>query len=115
MNLFMEHVLRGVEIIGVQDADDIARGHGKALVHGIVDALVGFTDIAHASLETRLILADQIQGAILRGPVDDDVLIILTGLAEDALHGVTEGALTVIGGGDDGYLHFAVRLLRISS
>ena len=101
----LQHIVGRKEIIGVEDADDIARGHGKAFVHRIVDALVGFTDPTHTPTKARFVFTDDIEGAILRSPVDDDVLEVLEGLREDAVHRVAQGALRIIGGGDDGDLH----------
>ena len=50
-------------------------------------------------------LADDIEGSILRGSIDDDVLEVLESLVEDALHRITEGALRIIGRCYDGQFH----------
>ena len=98
----LQYIIRSKEIVRIKNTNNIASSHRKALVHSVVDAFVGFADIAHLPLKTRFVLTDDIEGCILRGSIDNNVLEVLEGLTEDALHRVTKGALRIVGRCYDG-------------
>lgn len=96
----MGHALKdlivGVKIIGIEDADNVTRGEGDALVHGVVDAVVGFGDY-FGNVRER---ADCFQGGILGTAVDDDVLDG-DGLGLHASQAGGDEGGAVVGGGDE--------------
>lgn len=72
----------GEEVIGVEDADDVAGGHCDAFVHGVVDAAVGFADVAQTALVERLKLTDDVHCVVCGGAVDYDVLDLCVSLSQ---------------------------------
>ena len=91
-----------IGVIRVQPCQDLARGHGKALVNGIGLPLVFFADEGHPVF----VSPDNIQGTISGPPIHNDVLQIkLSTLVKYALNGSLDKFPLIQGGGDYGYLH----------
>ncbi len=96
------HLLQGVVLVeavaGIEEAHVVARGQCQSLVHGVVQAVVGLADEAcHAFL----VAADDAEGLVGGGTVDDDVFHVVVGLRDDALQGVFDGGFGVVADGDD--------------
>ena len=83
----------GVEFVtGVEEDDVVAFGLGNGFVHGIVNAIVGFSDEAYGVGVTGVAVAldvalDLAHGAVLRAAVDDEVFYGYVGLRCDAEEG----------------------------
>ena len=99
----VHHIRRNQAVPAVQDLDILPRRHPDALVHGIVDALVGFGNPLQAVAEGRCQAFDDSHAFIRAGAVHDDVFIIRPGLREDALHRLLQTGRVVAVDGDDGH------------
>ena len=80
----------GEDVVGVQEADDVASGHLPTLVHAVVDALVGFTDPFGVLGKAGMLggeLFEQLAGSVAGASVDDDVLDVRIRLSKHALDG----------------------------
>lgn len=97
-----------VVIIGIQETYNVARSHGDALVHGVVDAIVLLRNPAHASLVFFGILADDFHGVVAATTVHNDVLHIGMSLAKHAFEGVANSGRAVEAGCDDSDFHGSV-------
>ena len=111
----LEDVVRGVVVVRVEDADDVARRDGEARVHGVVDALVGFGDDGESTAEARLILPTDGDGVVCRTSILDDQFVVPEGLSEHALQRVPYGLATVIRRGDDRYLLCHMKLYTLTA
>ena len=80
----------------------VTRGSIYALVHGIINTLVGSGDDTDPFIG---ILAANGQGVVLRAPILDDDFPVLMGLVQDTLYGVANRDRTIVGGGDNGDFH----------
>lgn len=101
----LEHPVRGIKVVRVQDADHIPRRHGDPLVHRVVNTPVRLTDPAHPPPETGFILPDKSDRVVFRRAIDHDILNILIRLPKDTLEGVTKSRAAIIGSGDNRYFH----------
>ena len=71
----------------------------KSFVHGVIDALVA---LGAPPRDMVGILLNDVFGAVSRFPVDDDELVVVAALADDAVEGVLDMARLVEADGDDG-------------
>lgn len=83
-----ENVAASVEVVGIKDAHHVARGHADALVHGVVDAIVGLAYPFQLGAEARLVLADDVDSAVLGAAVHHNVFIVGVVLAKHRFKGV---------------------------
>ena len=98
-------IVRGIEVIRVEDADYITRGHLDALVHGIIDTVVGFADISQPPLEERFEFPHHLHGVVLRSPIYDQQLIVTISLCQHAFQGVGHRIAAIISSGNDRDFH----------
>ena len=95
--------LWGIEgIAGVDEEAVFSGGVLDALVHGIVDAGVGFGEEDHLFPVEAL---HEFHAAILGGPVNDDPLEFLALLSQDGACGQLQPVQVISVDGDDGQLH----------
>jgi hypothetical protein len=87
----MEHVA------AVEPADDFPGGFVKAGVQRRIEALIGLIDDASYVL---LIIADDIESAVSRAIVYDNILEIGITLTEDRTEGVFQETFAIVDGGD---------------
>ena len=71
-----EHVGAVEHVAGVEEHDIVARGHGKGLVHCVVDSLVGFAYGVHLVYHSGaavvfLVMLEKGERAVVRVAVDD--------------------------------------------
>jgi len=71
-----EHVGAVEHVAGVEEHDVVARGHGKGLVHCVVDSLVGFAYGIHLVYHSGaavvfLVMLEKGERAVVRVAVDD--------------------------------------------
>ncbi len=88
-----------IEVVGVEPAENIARGSREALVQG-----VALTRVALAAPETDvgLVAANNLHGIIGRSPVDDDELKVRPSLVQDRQDAAFDERARVVGRHDDG-------------
>ena len=101
--------VRLVPVVGIDDADDLAGGVADPLVHGVVDAVVLFADdLIAVSLvgEFPLVFAGDLDSAVRRQTIDDDVLHFAIRLVENGFDRVANRLLAIETDGDDGNQHF---------
>lgn len=108
-------IVRGEEIIGIQETDHIARGHADSFIHRIVDAIVLLTLPFHAAIKLRLVGADKIQCAIGAAPVNHQIFYVLECLAQDTAKCVLNGGGTIESGGYKSDLHLSGEWVRESA
>ena len=72
----------GEEVVGVENTDDVAGGHCDAFVHGVVDAAVGFADVAQTALVERFKFTDDVHCVVCGGAVDYDVFDLCVSLSQ---------------------------------
>ena len=104
----LEHRVRGVEVIGVEDAYHIARGTGNALVHRVIYASVRLARPMQPPAEARLIASHDVHRVVARCSIDDDQLDVAVCLSQDTLKRVTYRPPAVVSGGDDRYSHIVM-------
>ena len=100
--------VRFVPVVGIDDADDLAGGVPDAFVHGVVDTVVLFADdlIAVSFVgEFPLVFAGDLDGAVRRQAVDDDVLHFAIRLVENGFDRVANRLLAIEADGDDANQH----------
>ena len=85
-------------VIRMQDADDLACRALQALVQRIVDPVIGF---AHQNRGLIGLGAQDVEGAIARSAVDDDVLDLAIGLGAEAAQRLSDRVTPVVDHGDD--------------
>ncbi len=90
----------GEEVARIQKQDPLAGGEPDSLIHGIVDPGIGFRDRA---VDGRFMPADDVEGAIGGGAVDDEVFDGGIVLAGDAEHGLLQIRRCIADDGDDRY------------
>ncbi len=96
-----EHVRGGECVAGVEEEDIFTTGQADALVHGVVDACVGFADPAGDAGRG----SDEFAAAVGRAAVDDDIFKVAGRLRRDGLDGASEFVDVVEADGDDGEFH----------
>ncbi len=91
------------DIVGVEQADEVARGFGKGAVGGRGGAAIGLADEADAPRVTRRQISDDRGGTVLRAVVDDDDLepVGRILLLERALDRAAHVLLVVVGAHQD--------------
>ena len=94
-----QHLIAGVEIVGIQDTDDVAGGPLNTFVHGIVEALVTF------GYTVGQIRPGDGNRIILGATILDNVRNGNSFLSLNSPAGIREGSGTIVGGGDDGESH----------
>ena len=91
-----------VELIaGIQEAEIVAGGQTDTLVHGIVQAFVGFADYL---ADPVAVFLHDFQRIVFRISVYDDILHIPVGLENHALDGIFQYLACMVGNGNDGEL-----------
>ena len=92
---------RGAEVVGIEEAHDVAASAPQPLVHGVVDALVRFGDDESAFVPMG---REHVGRSIRGGAVDDQVFEVRPGLGVDRAQRVAEMSGGVVAGSDDGNL-----------
>lgn len=98
---FTDHPFIDIDVIRVEDADDIARGHPYAFIHSIVYAAILFGDYP-GNVGVRI---DDFQRCIPGSPIDYQMFNISIILAFHRFQGIPDGKGRIIGGGDNGEFH----------
>jgi hypothetical protein len=73
----LQNLVVGIDIVRIENTDDISTGQRYAFVHGVVQALIRFTD---DSVQKRDVRIQNIPGVVRGIPVYDNVLDIGVGL-----------------------------------
>ena len=102
----LQRIGRGEGVARVHIDDIVAHDLRQALVHRVVDALVGLRlddDLMSAARLVGLLLVglDDLDRLVGRRPVDDEVLHVLVGLTEHAVEGPADDGRGVISDGDN--------------
>lgn len=90
-----KHIVGGIEIIRVEYPHHISGGHLYPLVHGVVQSVVGLGDPFQPSAIHGLALPYDVECAVGRAAVDNDMLEIRIILPQHALYGVTQRLSTI--------------------
>ena len=97
-----EHVLMNEHISCIHEDAIVARGHGYALVHCLIDTCVG---LAHPFCDMLLVLTDDFDRPIRACPIHHDVFVGRVILLDDRFDGLRHTCSSIEGNGNDGYLH----------
>ena len=100
-----QSIIRSIEVVRVKNTDYLPRGHPDALVHGIIDSLIGFADISHSPLKQRFHLLYHLQGIIFRSPIHNQQFIVVIGLGEHTFQRVPHCLPAIIRSGNDRDFH----------
>lgn len=90
-----QNVVRGVEIVAVENSHHVACGGGDALVHGVVDSAVGFGDYAQTPLEASFEAAADVQRVIAAASVFHYQFVVAVVLRQHALERVCHCATAI--------------------
>lgn len=108
------HILQGIvrrkHVSRIQKHEIVARGTVDALVHGVIESLVGFR-IHHdfvgilSSLCPVLVCPNHCQGLVLRNTIYDQVLDVAVSLLIDTIQRTLQHTLSIVGTSYDGKLN----------
>lgn len=103
-NVF-ERMIRGEEVVAVEDAHHVACDKPKSFVHRVVEPAVGLTDVAQPAFEVGFEGAHDLHGVVGRRAVDHEEFEIFVRLVQHRSERVGYCGSAVVGGGDDGDGH----------
>lgn len=105
-----EGIVRCKGVSSIHEDHPLTLRHPHPFVHGIIDALVWFGD---PSGDGCLMSLDHLHGLVCGGPVDDEVFLVLPGLAFHTLYGSFQqlGVIAADGDDGDGYLVHKLSLM----
>lgn len=105
LNNVFERMIRGEEVVAVEDAHHVACDKPKSFVHRVVEPAVGLTDVAQPAFEVGFEGAHDLHGVVGGCAVDHEEFEIFVRLVQHRTERVGYCGSAVVGGGDDGDGH----------